>query len=48
MNGRLVLIEAVKNGGKGSEILPPFYIYDHKEGDYSEAMQKMYKPNYYK
>ncbi len=42
---RLLLLEAVKNGGEGIEILPPFYIYDRKNGAYSEAMQYFYDPN---
>lgn len=39
---RLLLLEAAKNGGEGLEILPPFYIYDKKNGNYSEAMQRLY------
>jgi tRNA1Val (adenine37-N6)-methyltransferase len=42
MNARLVLIEALKNGGPGVRILPPFYIYQKKNGSYSEEMQKLY------
>ena len=45
MNARLLLIEAVKNGGDGMDVLAPFYIYNEKEGPYSEAMQQFYKPN---
>ncbi len=44
-NARLVLLEAMKNGGDGLKVLPPFYIYDQKDGDYSTAMQCMYNPN---
>lgn len=44
-NARLVLLEAMKNGGDGLKVLPPFYIYDQKDGDYSKAMQRMYNPN---
>ncbi len=40
---RLLLLEAVKNGGDGIKILPPFYIYDEKNGNYSEAMQRLYE-----
>jgi len=40
---RLLLLEAVKNGGEGVEILSPFYIYDEKNGNYSEAMQRLYE-----
>lgn len=42
-SARLVLLEAVKNGGEGMEILPPFYIYTRKDGDYTPAMQRMYE-----
>ena len=41
---RLVLIEAVKNGGEGVEIMAPFYIYDKKDGSYTEEMQQFYDP----
>ncbi len=44
-NARLLLLEAVKNGGNGLDLLPPFYVYDQKDGDYSGAMQRMYDPN---
>lgn len=40
---RLVLVEAVKNGGEELRILPPFYIYSAKNGAYSEEMQKIYE-----
>jgi len=42
MNAGLVLIEALKNGGPGVRIRPPFYIYQQKNGSYSEEMQKLY------
>ncbi len=38
---RLVLIEAVKNGGKGLAFLPPLYIYQYKNGPYSPVIQEM-------
>ena len=44
-NARLLLVEAVKNGGEGCEVLPPHYIYEQKDGDYTTAMQKLYEPN---
>ncbi len=44
-SARLILVEAVKNGGDGVEILPPFYIYQSKNGAYSKLMQEMYEPN---
>lgn len=43
---QLLMVEAVKNGGEGMEVLAPFYIYDEKDGAYSEAMQQFYSPNY--
>ncbi len=42
-NARLVLVEAVKNGGEQIAILPPFYIYEHQNGDYAPAMLALYK-----
>lgn len=41
-NAKLVLIEAIKNGGSGVKINPPLYIYSKKNGPYSSEMQKMY------
>ena len=41
---RLILVEAVKNGGEGAQILPPFYIYDRRLGPYSREMQRLYDP----
>ncbi|MCP3898607.1 MAG: methyltransferase domain-containing protein [Desulfobacteraceae bacterium] len=38
---KLVVVDAVKNGGKGVRNLPPFYIYEEK-GRYSEAMEMLY------
>ena len=45
-SARLLLLEVVKNGGEGLEALFPFYIYDRKNGAYSEAMQQFYDPNW--
>lgn len=42
-NARLVLIEAMKNGGEQCEILPPFSIYERKNGDYTPAMLACYR-----
>ncbi len=42
---RLVLVEAVKNGGEGMQVLPPFYIYERRLGAYSMAMQRCYDPD---
>lgn len=44
-NARLVLVHCVKNGGVGVQILPPFYIYNEKNGDYSQQMQSYYESN---
>ena len=43
---RLVLIEAIKNGGPGLAILPPFSLYQEKNGTYTYQMQKLYDPNW--
>jgi tRNA1(Val) A37 N6-methylase TrmN6 len=43
-DARLVLIEAVKNGGEEVRILPPFFIYSEKNGPYTDSMQKYYTP----
>jgi len=44
-SARLLLIEAVKNGGDQFEILAPFYIYQQANGAYSPAMQALYEEN---
>jgi len=42
---RLVLVEAVKNGGEELEVLVPFYVYREAGGrKYTAAMQRYYKP----
>ena len=43
---RLILVEAVKNGGEGLQILPPFYIYERRLGGYSKGMQRLYDPDW--
>jgi tRNA1Val (adenine37-N6)-methyltransferase len=40
----LVIIEAVKQGGEELIILPPFYIYQEREGKYSPEMERYYAP----
>ena len=40
---RLVMVEAVKNGGEGLHLLPPFYIYQYQDGPYSPEMEKLYQ-----
>lgn len=42
---RLVLIQCLKNGGAGTEILPPLYIYCEKNGEFSSEMQDFYQKN---
>jgi len=42
-SARLVLIEAVKNGGEQCEILAPFYIHARKHGAYTSAMLQFYQ-----
>ncbi|MEW6519251.1 MAG: methyltransferase [Thermodesulfobacteriota bacterium] len=44
--GKLVLVEAMKNGGEELLILPPFFIYDQAAGHYSAAMARLYEPYY--
>lgn len=42
---RLVLIRCCKNGGRGTEVLPPLYIYCKKNGQYSPEIQNYYLTN---
>lgn len=42
--GRLVLLEAVKCGGEELTVLPALFIYECKEGPYTEAVARMYEP----
>ncbi len=42
---RLVLIEALKNGGDGMRVESPLYIYSEKDGEYSQELQAMYQGN---
>ena len=39
---KLILVQCKKNGGQGISVLPPFYIYESKHGDYSEKMRALY------
>lgn len=39
---RLMLVEAIKNGGEHCELMAPFYIYERKNGRYSKVMQTLY------
>ncbi|MCI5142581.1 MAG: SAM-dependent methyltransferase, partial [Candidatus Electrothrix sp. ATG1] len=40
---RLVMIEAMKNGGEGVRLLPPLYIYQYSDGPYSKKISAMYE-----
>jgi tRNA1Val (adenine37-N6)-methyltransferase len=42
LEARLVLVRCVKNGGPGCKISPPFYIYEEKNGRFSQEMEKLY------
>jgi tRNA1Val (adenine37-N6)-methyltransferase len=42
---RLVLIEYCKNGGEGSEVVSPLYIYQQKNGAFTEEMENFYQAN---
>jgi tRNA1Val (adenine37-N6)-methyltransferase len=42
-SARLILVEAVKNGGEQCDILAPFYIYERKNGEYAPAMLALYR-----
>ncbi len=41
--GKLVLVEAIKNGGEELSILPPFYVYRNQGGKYSDEMAACYE-----
>lgn len=43
---RLVLLETIKNGGPGAQVLPPFYIYERRSGPYAPAMRRLYDPEW--
>ncbi len=43
-HARLVMVEAVKNGGEGLRILSPLFIYTHPCGPYSPQVRAFYKP----
>ena len=40
----LLIIEAVKQGGEEMIILPPFYVYQERNGEYSHEMAEYYSP----
>ena len=41
-NAELVLIKCLKNGGSGVEIMPPLYVFEEKNGNYSADMKRYY------
>lgn len=41
--GSLVLVEGIKNGGPGLEVLEPLYLYQRRNGPYSENVQAMFQ-----
>ena len=42
---RLMLIKCQKNGSAGVKFERPFYIYEHKNGDFHKNMKRLYLPN---
>ncbi len=44
-DARLVLIECSKNGGAGTVIMCPLYIYQKKNGPFTAELQRMYQRN---
>lgn len=40
----LLIIEAVKQGGEELTVLPPFYIFEKRDGEYSSEMAGYYSP----
>jgi tRNA1Val (adenine37-N6)-methyltransferase len=42
---RLVLLQCIKNGGSGTIIKAPLYIYSEKEGCYTKEVSRFYKSN---
>ncbi|MBI5558566.1 MAG: methyltransferase [Deltaproteobacteria bacterium] len=42
--GKLVLVEAVKNGGEELIVPPPFFIYEKQGGNYTAEMARLYAP----
>lgn len=44
-SGKLIMLECIKNGGEELTILPPFFIYEKKNGGYSPEMARLYEKN---
>ncbi|MGI9536738.1 MAG: tRNA1(Val) (adenine(37)-N6)-methyltransferase, partial [Desulfocapsaceae bacterium] len=42
-NASLVIVEGIKNGGTGMEVLTPLYIYQYRNGPYSKTVQAMFQ-----
>lgn len=42
-DGKLVLVEAMKNGGEGVQILSPFYVYREPGGEMTPEMAALYE-----
>ncbi len=42
---RLVMVRCCKNGGRGTEVLPPLYVYCQKNGQFSPKVEKYYLTN---
>ena len=42
---KLVLVEAVKNGGDGLRLEAPLYVYTQKNGPHTAEIMNMYAPN---
>lgn len=42
--GKILLVEAVRNGGEELQVLPPFYVYTQKDGVYTHEMARLYAP----
>jgi len=42
VNAKLVLVRCTKNGGRGLWVKEPLYIYQEKNGDYSEQMKQFF------
>lgn len=44
-SAKLLLVEAIRNGGEGLRVEEPLYIYEKKDGEYSRVLQGMYQRN---
>lgn len=42
INAKLLLVRCVKNGGRGVSVKEPLYIYQEKNGAYSEQMSRLF------